>query len=92
MFNPEATFHAVYIVNRFELWFSSTDNYTLFQGSAKAEMEVTKTTKSVTIDADGATTTTVESTTTSGDGAASGGAKAGTIYLDGIHPCHGQRR
>ena len=42
-------------------------------------MEVTKTTKSVTIDADGATTTTVESTTTSGDGAASGGAKAGTI-------------
>ena len=55
-------------------------------------MEVTKTTKSVTIDADGATTTAVESTTTSGDGASSGGAKAGTIYLDGIHPCHGQRR
>ena len=44
-------------------------------------MEVTKTTKSVTIDADGATTTTVESTTTSGDGAAPGGAKAGTIYI-----------
>ena len=54
---------------------------TLFiQGSAKAEMEVTKTTKSVTIDVDGATTTTVESSTTSGDGAATGGAKAGMIF------------
>ena len=50
---------------------------TLFQGSATAEMEVTKTTKSVTIDAGGATTTTVESTTTSGDGAA----KAGRIFI-----------
>ena len=41
---------------------------------------MTKTTKSVTIDADGATTTTVESSTTSGDGAAAGGAKAGMIF------------
>ena len=49
------------------------------QGSATAEMEVTKTTKSVTIDVDGATTTTVESSTTSGDGAATGGGKAGMI-------------
>ena len=43
-------------------------------------MEVTKTTKSVTIDAGGATTTTVESTSTSGDGAAAGGGKAGRIF------------
>ena len=46
---------------------------------------MTKTTKSVTIDADGAKTTTVESTTTSGDGAAAGGGgKAGRMMLNSV--------